>query len=142
MHAATPMDKYKVLGMQATICTSVVDVTTCPVSKPEDPTLTCDGCGPVAKGQLNQPGTWPPAVPTFAECVQALVFGDMTADPSARNGLSFCKMTHTTSGEIRFWSVAMFLQWLGYARTPFAKVTQCYRSAVSVFASYCDVLSL
>ena len=93
------MEKYQVLGMQATICTNVVDVTTCPVSKPEDPTWTCDGWGPVATGQLSQPGTWPPAVPTFADCVAAMVFGDMTADPSARSAVYSCKMTHTLSGE-------------------------------------------
>ncbi len=81
---------------------------------------------------MSAPNTWPRVPAAFPKCLQDTLFGDQPTDAALISSLSFCRMVHSSTGAVRYWSVAMFLKALGYGRTPMkamiSDLMPCYES--------------
>jgi hypothetical protein len=111
--------KYMVLNLKSTIVTNPIGLTRCPLSQAVDHNALMDDWKHHAPVEMmSAPNTWPRVPAAFPKCLQDTLFGDQPTDAALISSLSFCRMVHSSTGAVRYWSVAMFLKALGYGRTP------------------------
>jgi hypothetical protein len=119
LDSAEGFDRYLVLGLDSTIVTNPIGVSSSPLSTPIDHNILLDGWRPHAAVEtMSAPTTWPRVSAAFPKCLQDTLFGDQPTEAALIGSMNFCRMVHSTTGDIRYWSVAMFLKVLGYGRTP------------------------
>jgi hypothetical protein len=116
---AEGFERYMVLNLNSTIVTNPIGLTRCPLSQAVDHNVLLDGWKHHASVEdMSAPSTWPRVPAAFPKCLQDSLFGDKPTDAALTSSMSFCRMVHSSTGEVRFWTVAMFLKALGYGRTP------------------------
>jgi hypothetical protein len=116
---AEEFERYMVLGLKATIVTNPIGLTRCPLSQPIDHNVLLDGWKHHASvEEMSSPKKWPRVTAVFPRCLQDTLFGDQPTDAMLLSSMNFCRMVHSSTGDVRYWSVAMFLKTLGYDRTP------------------------
>jgi hypothetical protein len=112
-------ERYKVLTLNSTIVTNPIGLTRCPLSQAVDHNVLHDGWKHHASVEsMSAPNTWPRVSAAFPKCLQDTLFGDQPTDAALIGSISFCRMVHSTTGDVRYWTVGMFLKALGYGRTP------------------------
>jgi hypothetical protein len=116
---AEGFERYLVLTLNSAILTNPIGLTRCPLSQAVDHNVALDGWKHHASVEdMSSPSTWPRVSAAFPKCVQDTLFGDQPTDAALIHSLSFCRMVHSSTGDVRYWTVAMFLKALGYGRTP------------------------
>jgi hypothetical protein len=119
LDSAEGFERYLVLALDSTIVTNPIGVSSSPLSSPIDHNIVLDGWRPHAVVEtMAAPNTWPRVSAAFPKCLQDTLFGDQPTDAALIGSMVFCRMVHSTTGDVRYWSVAMFLKVLGYGRTP------------------------
>ena len=117
--AAEGFGRYMVVSLNSTIVTNPIGLTRCALSQAVDHNILLDGWKHHASVEImSAPNTWPRVSVAFPKCLQDTLFGDPPTDAALIGSMNFCRMVHSSTGDVRYWSVAMFLKALGYGCTP------------------------